>query len=407
MRAYAISLFFILILSPFNAVISAEQNSASNSVNKSSNKKAAQAAELKKLRSVIKTLQNELNVARSSHDKLRQELRHHEKKIGNISSELTQLNSQLKTHTRALRKQQKQEKLLRSELHNHRSTLKQQVRSAYTIGNQGHLKLLLNQQSPATLGRVLSYYDYFIKVRAKNINEVTVKLTKVEKLQASIKQEKFKLEQIQHSLSEEKQALGQTKKRRVSILAKLDKDIRSKGQKLGNMLEDEKRLERLLKTLKQALPDFPDQAETLTSFARQKGYLQWPVKGRLRAKYGSSRKMGKLRWQGVVINAREGSEVSAISHGQVVFSDWLQGYGLLVIIDHGDNFMSLYGFNQSLYKGPGDWVEAGDIIATVGESGGQTKSGLYFEIRKNGKPTNPSRWCSNKKNKKNKKSARR
>ncbi len=400
MRAYAISLFFILILSPFNAVISAEQNSASNSVNKSSNNKAAQAAELKKLRSVIKTLQNELNVARSSHDKLRQELRHHEKKIGNISSELTQLNSQLKTHTRALRKQQKQEKLLRSELHNHRSTLKQQVRSAYTIGNQGHLKLLLNQQSPATLGRVLSYYDYFIKVRAKNINEVTVKLTKVEKLQASIKQEKFKLEQIQHSLSEEKQALGQTKKRRVSILAKLDKDIRSKGQKLGNMLEDEKRLERLLKTLKQALPDFPDQAETLTSFARQKGYLQWPVKGRLRAKYGSSRKMGKLRWQGVVINAREGSEVSAISHGQVVFSDWLQGYGLLVIIDHGDNFMSLYGFNQSLYKGPGDWVEAGDIIATVGESGGQTKSGLYFEIRKNGKPTNPSRWCSNKKNKK-------
>jgi septal ring factor EnvC (AmiA/AmiB activator) len=399
-RAYAISLFFILILSPFNAVISAEQNSASNSANNSAKNKAAQAAELKKLRSVIKTLQNELNVARSSHDKLRQELRHHEKKIGNISSELTQLNSQLKTHTRALRKQQKQEKLLRSELHNHRSTLKQQVRSAYTIGNQGHLKLLLNQQSPATLGRVLSYYDYFIKVRAKNINEVTVKLTKVEKLQASIKQEKFKLEQIQHSLSEEKQALGQTKKRRVSILAKLDKDIRSKGQKLGNMLEDEKRLERLLKTLKQALPDFPDQAETLTSFARQKGYLQWPVKGRLRAKYGSSRKMGKLRWQGVVINAREGSEVSAISHGQVVFSDWLQGYGLLVIIDHGDNFMSLYGFNQSLYKGPGDWVEAGDIIATVGESGGQTKSGLYFEIRKNGKPTNPSRWCSNKKNKK-------
>ena len=396
MRTYAISLFFILILTPFNAVISAEQSSA----NKSANNKATQTAELKKLRSVIKTLQNELNVARSSHDKLRQELRHHEKKIGNISSELTQLNNQLKTHTRALRKQQKQEKLLRSELYNHRNNLKQQVRSAYTIGNQGHLKLLLNQQNPATLGRVLSYYDYFIKVRAKNINEVIDKLSKVEKLQASIKQEKFKLEQIQRSLSEEKQALGQTKKRRVSILVKLDKDIRSKDRKLGNMLEDEKRLERLLKTLKQALPVFPDKTETLTSFARQKGYLQWPVKGRLRVKYGSSRKLGKLRWQGVVINAREGSEVSAISHGQVVFSDWLQGYGLLVIIDHGDNFMSLYGFNQSLYKGPGDWVEAGDIIATVGESGGQTKSGLYFEIRKNGKPTNPSRWCSNKKNKK-------
>jgi len=395
-RTYAISLFFILILTPFNAVISAEQSSA----NKSANNKATQTAELKKLRSVIKTLQNELNVARSSHDKLRQELRHHEKKIGNISSELTQLNNQLKTHTRALRKQQKQEKLLRSELYNHRNNLKQQVRSAYTIGNQGHLKLLLNQQNPATLGRVLSYYDYFIKVRAKNINEVIDKLSKVEKLQASIKQEKFKLEQIQRSLSEEKQALGQTKKRRVSILVKLDKDIRSKDRKLGNMLEDEKRLERLLKTLKQALPVFPDKTETLTSFARQKGYLQWPVKGRLRVKYGSSRKLGKLRWQGVVINAREGSEVSAISHGQVVFSDWLQGYGLLVIIDHGDNFMSLYGFNQSLYKGPGDWVEAGDIIATVGESGGQTKSGLYFEIRKNGKPTNPSRWCSNKKNKK-------
>ena len=396
MRACAISLFLIFFLMPFNPATSAGQNSASTSAGSKNTK----TAELKKLRNVIKSLQKELNVARSSHDKLRQELRHHEKKIGDISSELTQLNKQLKTHTRALQKQQKQERHLRIELHSHRDSLKQQVRTAYTIGNQDRLKLLLNQQNPATLGRMLSYYDYFIKVRAENINEVIDKLAEVEKLQASIIEEKIKLEKIQHSLSKEKQALGQTKNRRVSVLAKLDKKIRSKNRKLENMLEDEKRLELLLQTLKQALPDIPDQAETFTRFARQKGHLQWPVKGRIRKKYGSSRKMGKLRWQGVVINAREGAKVSAVSHGQVVFADWLQGYGLLLIINHGDNFMSLYGFNQSLYKEPGDWIEAGDIIATVGESGGQAKPGLYFEIRKNGKPTNPSRWCSNKKNKK-------
>jgi septal ring factor EnvC (AmiA/AmiB activator) len=131
-------------------------------------------------------------------------------------------------------------------------------------------------------------------------------------------------------------------------------------------------------------------------FAKLRGRLNWPSRGKLITRYGSARKVGKLKWQGVNISAPEGTEVRAISHGRVAFSDWLRGFGLLTIIDHGDGYMSLYGGNQSLFKEVGDWVEAGEAIASVGNSGGRQDSALYFEIRHNGKPSNPLKWCRNK-----------
>ncbi|HKJ75982.1 MAG TPA: peptidoglycan DD-metalloendopeptidase family protein, partial [Gammaproteobacteria bacterium] len=121
--------------------------------------------------------------------------------------------------------------------------------------------------------------------------------------------------------------------------------------------------------------------------------LRWPVKGPLIARYGGSRGVGGLRWQGVVIRAEAGKEVAAVSHGRVAFAEWMRGYGMLLIVDHGDGFMSLYGHNQSLLKEAGDWVQAGEPVAIVGSSGGRSRDGLYFEIRKGGRPVNPVRWC--------------
>ena len=142
--------------------------------------------------------------------------------------------------------------------------------------------------------------------------------------------------------------------------------------------------------------DLPTEQGERKAFAGLRGKLKWPSRGRLANRYGSRRKEGKLKWQGVMIKAPEGTEVTAISHGRIAFSDWLRGFGLLTIIDHGDGYMSLYGGNQSLYKEVGDWVEAGDVIASVGNSGGHRETALYFEIRHNGKPTNPLKWCRNK-----------
>lgn len=156
---------------------------------------------------------------------------------------------------------------------------------------------------------------------------------------------------------------------------------------------DEKALVKLLIQLQQTLENMPMGEGTRKNFAQQKGKLPWPTKGKLVIRYGSSRQVGNLKWQGIMIRASQGQNIKAVSHGRVAFADWLRGFGLLIILDHGDGFMSLYGHNQSLLKETGDWVDPGEPISTAGDSGGQSKTGLYFEIRKNGKPVNPMRWC--------------
>jgi len=160
------------------------------------------------------------------------------------------------------------------------------------------------------------------------------------------------------------------------------------------MQRNEKDLQQILKQLELALEEFPTAAPIIRKpFGKLRGKLNWPAKGRHLHRFGSKRKLANLRWNGVVIKAREGANVKSIAHGQVIFSDWLRGYGLLIIIDHGDGYMSLYGHNQSLFKDVGDYVERNEVISLIGNSGGSEQSALYFEIRHNRKPTNPRRWC--------------
>lgn len=179
---------------------------------------------------------------------------------------------------------------------------------------------------------------------------------------------------------------------RKSTLAKLNTRITRQNLALSQLKEDKAELERILEEVTQALASMklPGNNQPFASF---RGKLSWPVSGKISHRFGSSRVAGKLNWDGVMINAAGGTQVKAIYHGRIVFSDYLRGHGMLLIIDHGDGYMSLYAHNQILYKVAGDWVSEGETIATVGSTGGRSAPGLYFEIRHRGKPDNPAKWC--------------
>ncbi|NOZ36592.1 MAG: peptidoglycan DD-metalloendopeptidase family protein [Gammaproteobacteria bacterium] len=271
--------------------------------------------------------------------------------------------------------------------------MSRQIRSAFMIGRQEYLKLILNQQDPALFGRTLVYYNYFNQARSEQIAQVQVALEKIEKLSARIRLESKKLRQIRVKQQAEKKAQEKTYRARALVLARLNRKIKNKSQQLTQMSANEKRLQHLLQAINQAMPDIFAEVDKQKPFAAYRGKLMWPVRGKLKRLFGKRRRAGKLKWNGDMIMAAKGREVHAISHGRVAYADWLRGYGLLLIIDHGDGYMSLYGHNQSLYMETGDWVDANEVIGEVGDSGGQQRSGLYFEIRYKGKPTNPGRWC--------------
>ena len=362
---------------------------------------------LEQLRQQIQALRSELDSDVQRKRGLQSRLRDTERHIGKAIALLKRLKRQLHKQQRELEKLTARRSGLRSDLHTHRVALARQIRAAYAIGQQEYVKILLNQQDPAVVTRTLTYYDYFHRARLARMQDINDSLAELRTVEKKIQRKTVKLEKNRQEQHNEKAQLEKTRRQRASLLAGLKKQILAKGERLTRMEEDKRRLQRLLDSLATAPHQRPKSAENnasdLTSeggehtpFAKLRGRLDWPSRGRLSTRYGSARKVGKLKWQGVNISAPEGTEVRAISHGRIAFSDWLRGFGLLIIIDHGDGYMSLYGGNQSLFKEVGDWVEAGEVIASVGNSGGRQKSALYFEIRHNGKPSNPLKWCRNK-----------
>ncbi len=351
-----------------------------------------QQKKLSELRLQIEKIQAKLNKQKDQHSRLRRKLKKSEKKIGRV-------NRQLKTITKKLRKQQKQlsklstqKKSLKLSLNKQRDALAGQIRTSYAIGRQEYLKLLLNQQDPALMGRTLILYDYLNRARTEKITEIATKVTELKLVEEKINLQTAKLNSTRQKRLKQKQALELNRQKRSVVLDALNKKISTRKQKLAQAKTDAKQLEDLMQGLRRALADVPSDAGVRKSFRSQKGRFRMPVRGRISSRYGSRRGSTGLRWQGVVIRAKQGARVSSISHGRVAFADWLRGFGLLVIVDHGQGYMSLYGHNDSLYVETGDWIEAGEEIASVGRSGGRKRPALYFEIRHNGKPTNPLRW---------------
>ena len=267
-----------------------------------------------------------------------------------------------------------------------------QVRTAYMSGSQEKIKLLLNQRDPATLGRLMAYYRYLNDYRAENIDAVIEQIRKLDELRARIAAEEARLAALAKARYDELGRLNASQENRAEVLASLRRKIASEGKEVEQLAAQEQDLIRLIAELSSILSDYPISSEE--PFSEHKGRLTWPVAGTLLHDFGQPRVGGNIKWNGVVLAAPRGREVRAVYHGRVAFADWLAGMGLLVIVDHGEGYMTLYGYNETVLKDTGDWVAPGDVIATVGDSGGQSQASLYFELRRGTKPENPRRWVT-------------
>ena len=349
--------------------------------------------ELKALRERISALQGELEAARGKQDHERQRLRETETQIGNLHRDRKRIERGLVVHQARLDELEREREVQARAVATQRRELANQVRAAYAMGRQEQLKIVLNQEDPARLGRVLGYYGYFNRARLKRIGAIETALTRLQDVEAEVLAERSRLDALRQRHDTSAKALETERRARSALLAVLTGRIQHQDRELARQRADEARLVKLLDSLQQALDEVPTVEVERTPFAKRRGGLGWPAAGGFSVRFGQSRGVGGVRWKGVVIDATEGRDVHAVSHGRVAFADWLRGYGLLMILDHGDGYMTLYGYNQALNKEVGDWVEEGEAIASVGRSGGNAQAGLYFEIRHRGRPINPARWC--------------
>jgi murein hydrolase activator len=272
-----------------------------------------------------------------------------------------------------------------------RAALAAQVRAAYMIGPQEPMKLLLNQTSPVEVGRMLAFYRYFASARAAKIVEIDERTARIRELVAQSERTAAELKSLEDDASREVAGLERARAERASAFAALGKQVSSGNQELAQLKREEQALDSLVADLARVLQDFP--VDTQQRFDQLRGKLPWPVAGRMTARFQQSRAAAQsgMRWNGVMIETARGAKVRAPYFGRVVYADWLQGLGLLLIIGHAGNYMTLYGHAEVLYKSVGDWVAPGDIIAAVSDAGGAAPQ-LYFEIRDGRKPVDPMLW---------------
>ena len=348
--------------------------------------------ELEEVRQRISALKQSMDAAAADRDRLTAELQKAELTIADKRLRLAELERERDYSTRRRVELDAALASRRAELQNESAELAAQLRAAYMGGSQERLRLLLNQNDPATLGRLMAYYRYLNDYRSGNIDVVTAAIRELAKLQSEIAAEEARLEAIAARRTAELKTLAAAQDDRRELLASLRQKMASEDREIKRLAAQEADLSRLINELTSILSDYPIRSEE--PFSRYKGRLTWPVAGTLLHDFGQPRVDGRVTWNGVVLAAPRGREVRSVYHGRVVFADWLAGLGLLVIVDHGEGYMSLYGYNETLLKDAGDWVAPGDVIATVGDSGGQPQAGLYFELRQGTRPVNPRSWVT-------------
>ncbi len=379
----------------------------------------ADVAELKKL---LEQLQQEKSG-------VQKQLKTTETEMGELENQVKGLREELQDSEEELKRLDQEKKKLQGARLEQQRLIGIQARAAYQGGRQEYIKLLLNQQNPEKFSRTLTYYDYLAEARMGQLTAFNETLRQLANVEKDISHHQEQLQAQKGELDSRSAQLAEVRKERQLALAKLNKDYSARDQRLKAREQEQAELGRVLKTIEETLARQAREAEAqrqrelaaarekpsapaatgkraesgpLVSsgatyggpFANAKGKLPWPVNGRLVARYGTPRgEDARTKWDGVLIGATAGSQVRAVHGGRVVFADWLRGSGLLVILDHGNGYLTLYGHNQSLLKDAGDIVKAGDPIATVGTSGGQDTPALYFAIRQQGRASDPAQWC--------------
>jgi murein hydrolase activator len=365
--------------------------------------------DLRELRGKIEALQKRLADAEESKTEAADALRESERAISDANRSLRDLAQQSRDVKQRLAG-------LRAASRDNESTLKtRQVLLAkllyqqYLGGRSEPLKLLLNRENPNEIARQMHYFSYISRAHAALIASLRTHLVRLRELAQEVEQQLAELTAITARQAVEKRRLEQEKRARGKVLAGIAHDIQQQKRKIGTLKRDENRLTKLVEQLGRIIARspsrpspvprlknerLPDSSGDGTPFQQLKGKLHLPVRGELGNRFGSPRSDSGLNWKGLFIASRPGEEVHAIASGRVVFADWLRGFGNLLIIDHGDSYMSLYGNNETLYKQVGETIRGGETIAAVGNSGGNSDSGLYFEIRYQGKPFDPLTWVN-------------
>jgi septal ring factor EnvC (AmiA/AmiB activator) len=345
-------------------------------------------AELSQVNNHIQTLQKTLARGQAEQIDMQQQLKISEIQIGSYSREMTTLNVQLDAATSELTKVTRMQQIALHELITQQKTLAQQLRVIYQLRQTQSLKSVLDPDNLNVTHRHLAYYRYLNNARIKLCSRIKEILADLTKNVTTIANQEQNLKQLLQRKQQQQTQLQQAQARRERILTVLNEKIFNHQQQLNQLLNNQKSLQAMVNTF---------QTETISvpalSFKQYQGRLSWPTKGMVLSTTGANTPH-EQRLAGVVIKAPEGAAVHSIYPGKVIFANWLRGFGLLVIINHGDGYMSLYGRNHALYTKVGDTVKAGDIIATIGNSGGFTAPSLYFEIRRNGLPIDPRNWCT-------------
>jgi len=346
---------------------------------------------LQALGETIKTLQSELRSTKNTKNQLQNSLQESEERRAELTKKVNKIKEALAREKKHLNQLQSQRNELEKNKQEQKNVLDETIRQAYQLGQQSQLKLLLNQDNPQRIDRLMRYHEYIVDAHQTQITEYTHTLTELAAVTTRINASSDELILQRKALEKQQRALNQSKKQRLAAIKNISQSLRKKDQQLSSLNTDQQRLQKLLEEATNTLSNLklPDNAEP---FKTLRGKLPMPTKGKVLLSYGKPLFDGKLSRNGILIGNRMGADVVSVHYGRVIFSDYLRGHGLLLIIDHGDGYMSLYGHNETLLKEVGDWASAGEKIATVGNSGGQTRVGLYFEIRSQGKPENPQPW---------------
>ena len=385
----ALRLFAVVALAGFALAGAVRAQDADEAQRKAQEAEAAK--KLADVRAQIKSLTEQQRASTGERDEATRALREKELALAAIAKDVHALDEKLAAQQQRLDELGHERADLETRLAARKADLAKLLRSAYALGNHEELKLLLQQDDIAAIARVLAYHRYFQRAQLEHIDSLRAEMRRLVEVEDSIHAATAELTATREARKGEGAKLETERAEREKLVAGLEDKLKAQGMQIASLGRNETELSGLLERLRDVFADIPQQIKGEESFAAQRGRLRWPLQGRIVSAFGASGEGGR-RSSGVLLAAKSGTPVRAVSHGRVAFADWLRGYGLVIIVDHGDGYLSLYGCNETLLNDVCDWVDADDTIATSGASGGQKTPGLYFELRAKGQAIDPRGW---------------
>lgn len=351
-------------------------------------------AELEQLRTRMATLSGSIEKEQSRQDALARDLQATERRITTAQAEMTSLEQQATAQRQRIHTTEKEIVDARRTLAQRNDGLRQQLRAAYVIGRQGQTQLLLNQSDVQKVGRVLVYYDYLQRAQTGAIESIRGRVNELEALAERLQGEIARLSELKTQQEATLAQLRDSRSERANTLSKVRARIADERSELKRLQADERSINELIQRVQRAAAEVPAARGTFSNqpFSRLRGKLPWPARGKLIASYGQAKAGGKLNWRGHWISAKEGSPVQAVARGRVVYVGWMHRYGLIVLVEHDNSYYSLYGHSQTSAVQVGDAVNAGQVVARAGTTGGHEQSGVYFELRKGTQAIDPRQW---------------